>query len=155
MVSTTFQIFQQALEQAELVEQLEQLEEQERLENPQPGVEMICSDEREPVDEPVVNASFVYSILNGDTDSPHLTTEVDDYSTANLDCLAKLLAPMSHPQFFYLVLSKIQQDFTAANRELDFNYLMQEVEKQKAEFESQMGEPYITPLDLSRRGEHD
>ncbi len=152
MVSTTFQIFQQALEQAELVEQIE---EQERLENPQPGVEAICSDEREPVNEPVVSASFVYSILNGDVDSPYLTTEVDDYSTTNLDCLAKLLAPMCHPQFFYLVLSKVQQDFMAANKELDFNYLMQQVEKEKAEFESQMGEPYITPLDLSRRGEHD
>ena len=123
----------------------------EEPETEQPDVEQICSEEITQEGELVTNASFVYSILNGDAENQHLTVDVDDYSTENLEHLACLLAPMSHPQFFYLVMTKVQQDFQAEDREEDFMYLMSEVEKKKAEFESNMGDPYITPLELSRR----
>jgi len=149
MQSTALEIFRTAVEQAQLEAQLVAAKAAD--EETEPGVEAICSEEQEPADEPVVNASFVYSILNGDNDSPHLTTEVDDFSTDNLESLAKLIAPMSHPQFFYLVLNKVQQDFAIADREMDFAYFMQKIEEQKAEFESNMGDPYITPLELSKR----
>ena len=149
MALTASEIFRRALEQAESIEA--ELAEKGNVEQ-EPGVDVICSDDQEPVNNPVISASFVYSIINGNNDSPHLTTEMDDYSTDNLESLAKLVAPMSHPQFFYLVLNKIQSDFELAGREMDFAYFMQQVEQQKAEFESNMGDPYITPLELSSRG---
>jgi len=148
MSSAVLQIFKEALSRAEQAYEGNLVDEEPK--------DIEIKFDAEPVEnEDVVNAAFIYSILNGDKDSPHLNVDLKDFSTDSLDSLAKLLAPMAHPQFFYLALMKIEQDFVAAGREMDFNYLVKQIELGKAEFESEMGKPYITPLDLSKRANNE
>lgn len=151
MTSRILEIFKQAIEIAEQQEG----EYQEADQDEGPGVEAICSDEKEPVGDEIVNASIVYSILNGDKDSPNFSFTIEDFTSDSLESLAKLIAPMAHPKFFYLVVSKIQNDFMNAGREMDFSYFMKQLDTYKSEFESNMGDPHISPLRLSRGGNND
>ena len=100
-------------------------------------------------DKDAISASFSFYIQNRENNDPILEVAVNDFSDENIDSLAHLIAPMSNPDFFYLVLARLKQDFTGANRHVEYLKFLTKINEIR--LVDKNDGPCITPLDLSRR----
>ena len=114
---------------------------------------LVSDDKEDSHEEPEVedstSAGFVYIIEDFDDENPTLQFLLQDYDDKSLTSLAHLIAPMSHPDFFYLVLARLKKDFDGINRPGDYDKLLSKILDVKETFVDET-RPYITPLDLSR-----
>ena len=102
-------------------------------------------------DDSSISAAFVYFVEDNKDNTPALEFLLEDYTDESLRSMAHLVAPMAHPDFFYLVLGRLMQNFTDLGRPEDYDKLLEEIIKVKDEIMEDDDRPYITPLDLSRR----
>ena len=97
-----------------------------------------------------ITAAFNYYIVNGNNDGAVLETSVHEWSDKDLESLAYLLAPMAHPDWFYVIMKSIQEQFNSSGRSIEFFTLLSKIQSIK---EAMDDEPYISPIDLSQRHE--
>lgn len=101
------------------------------------------------LDQEAICASFSFYIENNNNSDPVLEVAVKDFSNESLDSLAHLIAPMSYPDFFYLVLDRLKHDFVKADRNIEYIKFLTKITELKRIDSGD--KPCITPLDLSRR----